>query len=496
MVTITSSPRRWWALGAVFLCVLLIGLDATVLNVALPTLAHDLGASTGDLQWIIDAYLLPFAVLMLPMGALGDRFGRKRMLLGGVAAFGVASVVATFAHGIGTLIAARAIMGVGASGIVPLSMALLPAIFPKQERARAIAIWTAAMALGLPLGPIVGGYLLDHYWWGSIFLINIPLVVLALVAATVLLPESRDPGASRIDVPGGVLSVAGLTAFVYGIIEAPTSGWGDPVVLATIAAGIVLLAVFVRVESRTATPTIDLALFKDRVFMWGAIGVTTAGLSMTAVLFVTPLYLQAVVGHDAFGTGLRVIPLVGGLMVGGLSGDRLLKLLGLRVTMFAGFTVLAAGLAVAAFTSATSTYGFIATWLVIMGAGLGLAMVPAMDGVLATLPENRTGSGSATLSTLRQVGSTLGVAALGSLLSFVYASGLPEGTPEAAKDSVTAGVALGVPGAGQAYTSGMDVVLATCGGATLLAAALMLIFLPRRSQERAQSEHELVSGIA
>ncbi|MFC4532618.1 MFS transporter [Sphaerisporangium dianthi] len=485
MSTITSS-RRWWALGALVLSVLVIGLDLTVLNVALPTLATELGASTGDLQWIVVAYMVVFASLLLPAGALGDRFGRKRMLLAGLAAFGIASAVATYVGDAGWLIAMRALMGAGAAMIMPLSTSILPVIFPPHERARAIAAWTAGMALGLPLGPIVGGYLLDHFWWGSIFLINIPAVAVAVVAVAFLIPESKDPSASRVDLPGGLLSMAGLGALVYGVIQAPQDGWGDPVVLATVVGGLALLALFAIVEARMRAPMLDPGLFRQRVFLWGAIGATFISLAMTGVLFVVPLYLQAVLGFDAFETGLRVVPMIGGLMAGGLTGERLLPRAGLRRLMTAGLVLLAAGLGMGATTGVSDGYGWTAAWLAIAGVGVGMAMVPAMDGVLATLPEDRTGSGSGALQALRQVGSAVGVALLGGVLSALYIAHLPAGAPEAARDSVAIAVRLGDPAltaaAHDAYVYGMDLVLALCAVLSLLTAALMASRLPSTTE--------------
>ncbi|MFC4587313.1 DHA2 family efflux MFS transporter permease subunit [Sphaerisporangium corydalis] len=476
-----SSSRRWWALGALVLSVLVIGLDATVLNVALPTLATELGASTSDLQWIVVAYLVVFASLLLPAGALGDRFGRKRVLIAGLAAFGVASALATFVDGAGWLIAARAVMGAGAAVIMPVSTSILPSVFPPHERARAIAVWTAGMALGLPLGPIVGGYLLDHFWWGSIFLINVPAVAIALVAAVFLLPESRDSSAARVDVAGGVLSVLGLATLVYGVIQGPVNGWGDAGVLASVGAGLVLLAAFVTVEARSRAPMMDLGLFRKRVFLWGSIGATFVSLAMTGVLFVVPQYLQAVLGFDAFGTGIRVVPMVAGLMAGGLAGERLLRPVGLRGMMTAGLLLLAAGLGMGALTGVSDGYGWAAAWLAVTGAGVGMAMVPAMDGVLATLPEDRAGSGSGTLQTVRQVGGAVGVAGVGSVLSALYVAGLPSGAPEAARDSVSVAVSLGdrvlTEAAHSAFVSGMDGVLALCAALSVLAAVLVAAFL-------------------
>ncbi|MFJ2028854.1 DHA2 family efflux MFS transporter permease subunit [Streptosporangium sp. NPDC087985] len=494
MDTFTSS-RRWWALAALVLSVLLIGLDATVLNVALPTLVVGLGATTSDLQWIVDAYLIPFAALMLPVGAFGDRFGRKRLLLAGLALFGTASVAAALATGSATLIAARALLGAGAALIMVLSTSILPSVFPPHERSRAIAVWSAGMGLGLPLGPIIGGYLLDHFWWGSIFLINIPVVVVTLVASAMLLPESRDPARPAIDVPGTLLSVTGLAALVYGVIEAPARGWTDLGVLAAVLSGIALIAVFVVVEARSKAPMMDLRLFRDRVFLPGALGATLVSLGMMGVLFVVPLHLQAVLDHDAFGTGIRVVPMVLGLMAGGLAGERLLKVAGLRVIMPIGLLVLAAGLALGALTDVSAGYGPMAVWLSIAGAGVGLAMVPAMDGVLAVLPEDRVGAGSGVLQTLRQTGGALGVAGLGSLLSAVYVNGLPAGVPEVARDSVTAAVRLGdaalTAAARQAYTLAMDTVLGVCAVLVLVSAGLVSVFM--RAAEPRESAHELTS---
>ncbi|MBP2707149.1 MFS transporter [Microbispora sp. RL4-1S] len=500
-----TSTSRWWALGALVLSVLVIGMDATILNVALPTLAADLHATTRDLQWIVDAYMVPFAALMLPAGAFGDRFGRRRLLLAGLAAFAVASVVATAAGGTGQLIAARALMGAGGALIMPLSTSILPVIFPPAERGRAIAAWTAAVALGLPLGPIVGGYLLDHFRWGSIFLINIPVVVVAALVTAVFVPESRDPSASRLDSPGALLSVAGLAALVFGIIEAPSKGWGDPAVLAGLGAGVVLLTAFALVEARGPAAMVDLRLFRSRVFVWGAVGATFVSLGMAGVLFVVPQHLQAVLGYDALGTGIRVIPMVAGLMAGGLAGERLTARLGLRALMTAGLVILAAGFLLGATTGPASGYGLTAAWLAVAGAGTGLAMVPAMDGVLATLPEERTGSGSATLQTVRQVGATMGVAVLGSLLSAVYVARLPEGVPAPAGDSVTAAVEVAartgnadlLRAAREAFVGAMDQVLLVCGVASVLAAVLVVVFLTRATGtaavpavQTAQSGHD------
>lgn len=269
MDTTTADPRRWWALGALVMGVLVLGFDMTILNVALPTMATELEADTGDLQWIVDAYTIVFAAL-LPAGLLGDRFGRKKLILIGLAIFGAASLLGTFADSVGMVVAARALMGIGGALIMPLSMSILPSLFPAEERSRAISLWAAGMALGMPLGPILGGLLLQHFWWGSVFLLNVPFVVLAGIACALLLPESRDPHAGRIDAPASVFGAVGLAALVFGVIEAPRRGWGDPVVLVLAASGVLLLVALVLRETRARTPMIDFGLFRDRHFLWGS----------------------------------------------------------------------------------------------------------------------------------------------------------------------------------------------------------------------------------
>jgi EmrB/QacA subfamily drug resistance transporter len=490
---IRSGSRRWWALGALVLSLLTIGFDATILNVALPTLATALHAGTDGLQWMVDAYVLVFAGLLLPMGALGDRHGRKRLLIVGLTLFGAASVVATYAGSTGQLIAARALMGLAAAVLTPISLAILPAIFPPAERAKAIAFAAIGMGVGVPLGPIVGGYLLGHFWWGSVFLVNVPVVVLALVAVAALVPESRDPAPRGVDVPGALLSTTGLVAFVYGVIEAPVRGWGDLRVLGTIAAGLALLAGFVVWEARTPAPMIDLALFRRPRFLWGSVAATLASFALFGLLFVVPQYLQAVRGHDALSTGVRLMPLMAGLIVGARVSERIASRAGTRVPVAGGLALIGAGLALGAATQAGSGYGFAATWLSLVGAGTGLTLAPAMEAVLGELPVERAGSGVALTMTLRQVGGALGVALLGSLLAGTYAgrldlTGLPAPLAEAAQDSVASGVAVArelsdaalLTSVHSAYIHAMDVVLVACAAVAVAGAVLAALLLPAR----------------
>ncbi|HET7518413.1 MAG TPA: MFS transporter, partial [Actinomycetes bacterium] len=307
-----GSRQKWWALGALALSLLVVGLDLTVLNVALPTLAVDLHASTSSLQWFANAYNLVLAAALLPAGLLGDRYGRKRLLLVALVLFGVASVGCAYAGSTGALIGARALLGLGAAFLLPLSVSVLPVLFTAEERPRAIAVWASANAIGIPLGPILGGWLLDHYWWGSVFLINVPVIALALAAVTMLLPESRAAVPPRIDLLGVVLSSLGLVGLTYGVIEAGDNGWSDPGTVATIAAGVLLLACFVAWQLRLShrpdgQPLIDLSLFRSASFTWGATLATLVSFAMFGVLFTMPQYFQAVIGADALGTGLRLL---------------------------------------------------------------------------------------------------------------------------------------------------------------------------------------------
>jgi EmrB/QacA subfamily drug resistance transporter len=510
-----SGGRRWWALAALVLGLLTIGLDATVLNTALPTIAVQLSAGTDDLQWVVNSYVLVFAGLLLPFGALGDRYGRKRLLLVGLALFGMASVAAALAGTIGQMITARAVMGAGAAIMMPIALAVIPVLFGPRERSRAISVAMVGMGAGIPLGPIVGGYLLDRFWWGSIFLVNVPVAAVGVVAIGLLLPESRDPVPRRTDVLGGLLSTVGLVAFVYGVIEAPGRGWGDWVTVAALVSAVVLLAAFVRWESRTADPMIDVTLFGRAPFLWGTVAATLVSFAMFGLLFVVPQYLQFVRGFDALGTGVRLLPLIGGLVVGAPSGERIADRVGHRLPVTVGLLAVAGGLALGATTGATTGYGLAAAWLAVVGLGFGLAMAPAMDAVLGALPVERAGSGTAITQALRNAAGALGVALLGSLLAQGYADRLPATGPAAApagtaRESIagalTAAATTGDPAlaaaARVAFMHGMTLVLGACAVIALVGAGLVAAFLPagsanargRRDGTRGRAEesaHEL-----
>ncbi|MFI9821628.1 MFS transporter [Streptomyces sp. NPDC052013] len=485
------DPRRWWALGALVASMLTLGFDLTILNVALPTMAAQLEASTDELQWIVDAYIVVFAALMLPAGLLGDRFGRRRMLVAGLGVFLAGSLAGALTDTPELVIAARSVMGLGAALVIPLGLSVLPSMFGEEERGKAVAAVTASMAAGMPLGPLVGGLLLDHYWWGSIFLINLPMAALGIAACLFLLPESRDPSSPRVDVLSTAYSALGLGALVFGIIEGPGRGWTSGWVLGAFASAALLLAALVVRERQAVRPMLDLALLGRRVFLFNTLAATLGTFVFSGLLFLLPTYLQEIGGHDAFGTGLRLLPMMGGLLVAARASTPLVRRLGPRPVVAAGLVVLCFAALLGSRTDPGDGYGFTALWLTIAGLGFAFAMVPAMDAALGGIDADEAGSGSGLLMTLRQVGGAIGIALLGSLVADTYAdrvdtTGLPAPAAEAARESLSGAHAvagqLDLPAlaasADAAYLDGMSLVLVVCGAAALVTAAVAALFLP------------------
>jgi MFS transporter, DHA2 family, multidrug resistance protein len=500
----SNSSRKWWALAALSLVSLVIGLDLMVLNVALPTLAIDLRAQTSDLQWFGNAYGLVLAAALLPAGLLGDRYGRKRMLIAALALFGIASLGCAYCDSVGQLIAARAVLGLGAAGLMPLAMSMLTVLFEPEERGRALTIWVTANSIGVPLGPIIGGALLDHFWWGSVFLINVPVVAVALVAAFVLLPESRSPQRPRIDLFGVCTSSVGLVALTYGVIRAGDTGRADPLALGSMLAGVLILAAFVAWQRHLnripdGHPLVDVTLFRSNGFLWGSVLAMLATFTMFGVFFTMPQYFESVTGVDALGTGIRLLPIIGGLLVGSRLADPIAGRLGPGPVIATGYAILALGLLIGVGTGTAAGYGRVAVWFGIAGVGLGFALPAAMSAALGALSPDRSGVGSALIQAIRQVGGAIGVALLGTVLNASYrdqidAAGQPTDVTAAIRRGVTAGVStgehLGSPTilavVRDAFVHAMDTMLIVSAAVAVIGAVLAAVFL-RRSTNRSES---------
>ena len=491
--------RRWQALGVLALSLLVITMGNTILNVGLPTIRDELGASSSQLQWIVDSYLLVFAGLLLAAGSLGDRFGRKRALMSGLVVFGLGSVSAAVATDATTLIASRALMGLGAAGIMPTTLSILTNMFPANERPKAIAVWAAVSGIGVAVGPISGGFLLEHFTWSSIFLINLPVVVACLVAGHLLVPDSRDADTPRIDLPGTGLSIAGLSAIVWALIEAPERGWGSPVILAAFAAGAAIIAAFVAWERRTDHPMLDVAVFRNLRFSAASISIAFVFFALMGVMYFLTTYLQSVLGYSALQAGVKMLPIAIGMVLASKLTVGLTRRVGTKFTVAFGLAHVAGALAMVA-TFDTQTTGLqIAMALGILGQGMGFAMSPATDAIMGALPRAKAGIGSAMNDVVRELGGTLGIAVLGSVLSSSYGSGmddatagLPHAASEAASDSVGAAHEVGAQlggGAGTtlidtangAFVDAMTTTATLASAAAVIGVLIALAFLPSRA---------------
>lgn len=501
----SQVKQRWWILGSLAIGILAVGLDMTILNLALPILAMDMHATNAELQWFADAYNLVFAAALLPAGMLGDRVGRKKMLIVGLLIFGVSSLACAYAASPWELITGRAFQGLGAAFLVPLSMSIIPILFSEKERTKAISVWMLANAFGIPLGPVLGGWLLENYWWGSVFLINVPLIIIALFAVSILMPDSNNGDKQRIDIFGILLSSLGLVTLTYGVIEVGERGWGDTVTLTTIIGGLAILAGFVLWERRVKNPLIDLALFRSGRFTWGTILATVISFAMFGILFVLPQYFQAIEGVKALSAGLRLLPLVGGLLVGSQLSDVLQLRFGNRVSLSFGFLILAVGLVIGANAGMDSGYGFASIWITAAGLGIGFALPAAMDEGMSALSADGSGVGSALLISLRQVGGTMGVALLGTVLSAGYRNNLNlDGLPSEAADTVSRNVSAGMVVAKQfnsndiiesvksSFIHGMSSTLWTCGAIAVVGTILSVCFVKRIKESNQEFQQTAV----
>ena len=419
----TFYKRRWVALGFLAVSLIVIALDNTVLNLALPSISRDLGATLNSLQWIVDAYTLVFAALLLTMGSFGDRFGRKKILQGGLVIFGLFSLGAALSRTTGTLITMRALMGIGAATIMPSTLSMITATFlDLKERAQAIAIWAATLSLGMGIGPLVGGWLLAHFNWNSVFYINLPVVVVALIGGYFFIQDSRAQNPRQIDLPGCALSLTGLFALVYGIIQAGIAGWTDHKVLIAFGIAVVLLTIFAFWELRSTHAMLPLKFFRNMSFTGANVALTLVFFSMFGCFFFLSQYLQSVHGYSPLEAGVRLLPMAGAAFLGAISSARIAQKIGTKFTVALGILIAAGGLYYFyRITAVDTNYLYIAIGMVIAAIGMGITMSPATNSIMGSIPVDEAGVGSAMNDTTRQIGGALGVAILGTLLNSSYA---------------------------------------------------------------------------
>jgi EmrB/QacA subfamily drug resistance transporter len=508
-----TARQRWIALIVLCLAELMVSIDNTIVNVALPTLARQLDAGTSGLQWIVDAYTLVFAGLLLAFGHLGDEYGRRRMLLLGMLGFGASSVVAASLGTLGGLIATRAVMGGFAALIFPATLALITNIFTApRERVAAVGIWSGIAGVAVALGPVTGGWLLEHYSWHSVFWVNVPLALIAIAATARWVPESRDPKVGRLDVTGVILSVTGIVTLVWTVIEGPQHGWTSPVSVAGFVLAAVLLAAFAGWESRHPHPVLDVRLFTNPRFTGAATAISMAFFGLFGFIFLVTQYFQAVKGYSTLDAGLRTLPFA--LVIGALApvAVQAAQRMGSTVVVSGGLVLMSAGFAIAATSEVQTAYfGRIIVSMVLMAAGLALVTGPSTEAIMGSLNRDQAGAGSAVNDTTREIGGTLGVAVMGSVLAAIYASHtthalravpLPPGVRSAVIGSVTSGLAVA---AGRhdaalaetvrsAFLSGMHAASWVAAAVTLLGAVVVAVTLPATARAAAAAAEPVLAG--
>ena len=458
------------------LAALIINLDTTIVNVALPALVRQIGATTAGLQWVVDAYNLTFAALVLAAGSLGDRLGRKGMLLAGLGVFAAASLVGSFAATVDQLVAARAVMGLGAAMMFPATLSLLTNVFTeRRERAAALGVWGASAGVGIALGPIAGGWLLERFWWGAIFLFFVPVAALVAALTVWRVPASRDPSTPPVDWRGLALSAAGMGLIVYGIIEAPGWGWASAATIGTLAAGLAMLAMLVAAERRTASPMIDISLFRNPRFTAASASVAIAFFALLGFIFLMTQYFQVVQAYSPLVTGVRLLPVAASVAVASVAGTRLAVRIGNKIIVGGGLACFSAALAWISTVSQGTSYGIISAQMVVLGTGMGLTQAPATESIMGAVPRQKAGIASAVNGATRLFGGTLGVAVIGSVAASLYTSRLtallPAGLPPRA-----AAAAAGSVGGAQVAAQHLSQAGLT-GAAHALSQAAQLAFL-------------------
>jgi DHA2 family multidrug resistance protein-like MFS transporter len=509
-----GHPRRWAILGVLVISLLVVVLDNTVLNVALRIIAdpeRGLGATQSELEWAINSYTLVFAGLLFTAGILADRLGRRITLITGLVLFGIASLISTYAGTPDQLIAARALMGLGAAAVMPATLSIIANVFEPHERGRAIGIWAGAVGLGVAIGPIVGGLLLEHFWWGSVFLINVPIVIVGVVLIAVLVPESRDPKPGRIDVPGVLLSIIGLTLLTYGVIKGGEDGFGAPLAWGTIVGGVAVLAGFVLYELRIDFPSLDVRLFTNRQFSasTGVIGLVF--FAAMGSMFFAAFYLQLVRGYGPLASGALFVPFAVAQMVFAPRSSAMVKRFGPKAVSTTGLLLVAAGLATWLFVDATTPIWIVGASFFVMGVGMANVMPPATESIMAALPREKAGVGSAVSNTIRQLGGALGVAVLGAILSSAYrghlgdvTDGLPAAAEESARESISGAYGVAeqvgntalIQAANDAYVTAMHWASVGTTVFALLGALVAVLWLPgRRPAETPRAEEPAAAAL-
>jgi EmrB/QacA subfamily drug resistance transporter len=501
--------RRWFMLGVLCLSLVMVVMAVAGLNNTLPTLQRDLGAGPTMLQWIVDSYALVFAGLLLSAGALGDRFGRKGALLTGLAVFGAGALVSGLAQSASVVVAGRAVQGIGAALVMPATLSLITSIFPPEERQKAIAVWVGFAGAGGALGPVVSGALLEHFWWGSAFLINLPVVALTAAAVALYSPRSRDPEATPLDPRGALLSLVGLAALLFGIIEGPERGWTEPGVLLAFVAAAILLYVFVRWERVAPHPMLPMRLFADRRFSVGSGVITTAFFMLFGFFFVFVLFMQFARGYSPLGAGIAMLPMPATFLVASPRSAAVAERLGNGRTIGLGMLIMAVGLGIFSLISVSSPYLVLALAMVVMAAGASITMAPATANIMSAVPMAKAGVGSAVNDTTRELGGALGIAVSGSLASAAYRGsidlgglGLPASAAAQAEDSVGAAteVANSTGGeigatilqrAGDAFTDAFALTT-TISAVIAVAAAFIVVRTFTQAKERRAAERSTV----
>jgi len=515
----SRTDRRWWVLAVLCLSILLVAVDNTIVNVALPTISRDLSASTSALQWVVDAYSLVFAGLLLVAGNLGDRLGRRRMLQAGLAAFAAFSIGAALSRNSAELIAARAAMGAAAALIFPATLAILNDVFAvPRQRATAIGIWTAVVGLAVAIGPVAGGVLLRHFSWSSVFYVGVPVAVVALIAGRLLLPESRDPDAGRFDPLGALLSVAGIGLLTWSIIEAPQHGWVSATTVGGIGGALAILAVFAWWQVRRPDPLLDVRLFRNPRFSAASVSIALAFFGLFGFIFMITQYFQVVRGYDTLRAGVATLPFAVVIAAFSPVAIAAMKRIGTKLVVAFGLALMSAGFVVAATMPQNAPYlGQIITAMTLMAAGLAFTTSPATEAIMGALPPAKAGAGSAVNDMTREVGGTLGVAILGSVLNSAYTGhvltaltrlGAPAAVAREAGQSVVAGLvtaahfppalqAAAADSVRQAFMAGLHRGSAVAAAATAAAAVVALIFLPARARaERAPAAEPAVPPLS